>query len=381
MRRTTLFLYLDTLGYDLIQESGFLADLAPYRYRLRTVLGYSYASLPTVLTGVSPREHGCWMPFSYSPDESPFRRFAFLRHIPHRITDSPRIRARIARLMARRLHWTADLDLLNVSFGALPLFDVPAQRDLFEPGALAPCATAIDRLHHEHIPFLLGDRHATDAQNIDRAMAALEKREVPFILLHLRELDPILRQTGPRSDVAREKLRACESAIRRLVEAASRDDGLVRLYVGTAHGVAEVKETLDLRSRVGSARLAPGADYIAFYDPTMVRFWFAEPSARHRVMATLADVDAGRWLLDDQLRIEGIYFPDRRFGEAVFLLDSGTYCFPNDHHAHPVAATDGYYPEESASWGAFCANFPLEIPPRLIGDLAALILEGARWAR
>ena len=113
----------------------------------------------------------------------------------------------------------------------------------------------------------------------------------------------------------------------------------------------------------------------------MVRFWFAEPSVRHRIMATLADVDAGRWLLDDQLRIEGIYFPDRRFGEAVFLLEPGRYCFPNDHHAHPVAATGGYYPEESASWGAFCVNFPLEIPPRLIGDLAALILEGARWAK
>jgi hypothetical protein len=381
MRRTTLFFYFDTLGYSLIQEAGFLADLAPHRYRLRTVLGYPCATLPTVLTGVSPREHGCWMPFSYAPDDSPFRRFAFLRHIPHRITDSPRIRARIARLMARRLHWTADLDLLNVSFGVLPLFDAPAKRDLFEPGALAPCATAIDRLHGEHIPFFLSDRHATDAQNIDRAAAALERHEVPFILLHLRELDSILRQAGPHSDAAREKLRGHESAIRRLYEAACRDDGLVRLYVGAAHGITQVKETLDLRSRVESARLALGADYLAFYDPTMVRFWFAEASVRHRIMATLADVDAGRWLLDDQLRIEGIYFPDRRFGEAVFLLEPGTYCFPNDHHGIPVAATDGYYPDEPASWGAFCVNFPLEIPPRLIGDLSSLILEGARWAR
>ena len=380
MRRTTLFVLFDSLGWELIGEANFLADLARHRYRLRTVLGPTSASLPTLLTGAAPRDHGHWMPFSYAPDDSPFRRFFFIRHLPSRLARSPSIRRRIGHIIARRLRWSGDFDLSNVPLEILPFLDSTAKCDLFEPGALAPFATAVDRLREEQIPFLLSDPRATDAQNFERAGSALTGGQAPFVLLRARELDGVLCQAGPRSEAARQKLGWYEAEIRRLCEAAARDEALVRLYLGSGHGVTEVVETVDIQSRVEGTGLRLGSDYFAFYDATMARFWFADPPARHRIMGSLADVHRGCWLGDDQLRIEGVYFHDHRYGEAVFLLDPGVQIVPSYAAAQRLAATGGYHPDAPGSWGAFCANFPLEIPPRLIGDLSALILEGARWA-
>jgi len=379
MQRATIFVVLDALGYDLIEERDFLADLAPYRYRIRTVLGCAAATIPTLLTGTAPADHGRWMLFSYAPDHSPFRHFGFLRHLPRSVAHSRRVRATLARMIAHRLHWTGEFGLLNVPLKILPFLDYWAKRDPFEPGGLSPCATAIDRLHQERIPFFLSDRHADDARNFQEAAAALRAHTVPFTLIHARELDPVLRRHGPHSEAAREKLAWYEDEIRQLYEAARGDETLVRLYIGSDRGVTEVTDTVNVISRVEGAGLAWGSDYFAFYEPTMACFWFADAQARHRIMASIADIDRGRWLADDQLRIEGVYFPDHRYGQAIFLLEPGLVIAPSYRAPQAPVAAGGYHPEHPGSWAAFCANFPLEIPPRLLGDLSELILEGARW--
>jgi hypothetical protein len=379
MRKTTLFILLDALGYELIEQTGFLAGLAPHRYRLRTVLGSSTATIPTLLTGCAPFEHGRWMPYSYSPDDSPFRQFHFLRHLPRAIANSPRIRARLARIIARRLHWANDLDLLNVPLELLSVLDYAAKRHPFEPGGLSPVSSAIDRLHHERIPSFFSDPHATDAENFQHAREALQGRQAAFALIHATELCPVLRRHGLRGEAARDQLAWYEAQIRTLHQIAAQDGAAVRIYLGTDRGMTEVAQAVDLISKVHAAGVVPGRDYFAFYETTMARFWFADAHARHAVMGSLADVTHGRWLADDQLRIEGVYFHDHRYGQAIFLLEPGLVIAPSYQTAEAPAAADGYRPDHPGSWAAFCANILLDIPPRLIGDLCALILEGARW--
>ena len=381
MPRTTLFILFDALGYDLIEATGFLGDLAPHRYRLRTVLGYAAATIPTALSGTSPAEHGHWMLYSYAPDASPFRHLHFLRHLPGAIAASPRFRARLARMVARRLHWSADLDLLNLPLELLSYLDCPARRHPLEPGGLSPTTSAVDRLHTELVPTFISAPRATDAESFQQASAALQAGSVAFALIRAAELAPLLRRAGPRSEAVREKLRWYEARVRQLHEVAVQGGGAVRLYVGTDRGVTEVIRAVDIRSRVDAAGLTPVRDYFALYDATMARFWFADAAARHAVMGALADVTHGRWLADDQLRMEGVHFPDHRYGQAIFLLEPGIVIAPSYQEAEAPAATDGYHPDHSGSWGAFCASIPLEIPPRLVGDLAALMAEGARWTK
>jgi len=380
MSRATVFVLIEGLGWELMERSGLLADLAPHRYRLRTVLGGASATVPTLLTGMAPCDHGHWMPFSYSPGESPFRRLRLLRHLPSHLTSSGPFRRALARLLARRLGWTCELDLLHVPIALLPELDCSGRRALFEPGGMSPAATAIDRVHHERVPSFVGSGPRPDAELVSAAAGALGRGDARFVLVHLRELVAALHRAGPSSEEGACALAQCDDAVRALHRAAADAADEVRLYVGTDRGLTEVTETVDIRRRVEAAGLVLGRDYFAFYDPTMVRLWFADAASRHHLMASIADVGRGRWLGDDQLRLEGVYFHDHRYGEALFLLEPGLAIAPSYHSAEPLAAVGGYHPTHVGSWAGFCSSVRLGIPPALVGDLSALIVEGARWA-
>lgn len=379
MRRVTLFVLFEGLGYELADRAGFLAELAPHRYPLRTVLGDSFAALPTALTACAPCEHGRWARFPYAAQRSPFRRLALLRHLPAPLRASRCLRTWAARLCAHRRGWSGGLDLLRVPFALLPLLDYAGRRDPFEPGGLSPCSTALDRLRQEGIPFFLGDGRRGEAADFQAAARALHGGEAPFAFLQVRGLAQALHHSGPQGEPTRRALAASEARIARL-HAALASHAAVRLYVGGDQGLLPAGEAVDIRSRVQAAGLRLGEDYFAFYEPTMARFWFAHPQARHRVMGSLADVTRGRWLAGDQLRIEGLDFPDHRCGQAIFLLEPGLVAAPNYLTATAPAAAGGYHPEHGGTLGVFCANAPLAIPPRLVGDLCHLGVEGARWA-
>ncbi len=62
----TLFLFVDALGWELLQKHSFLDDALPYRRPLDTVFGYSSTCDPTILTGKAPRDHGHFSFFCYN---------------------------------------------------------------------------------------------------------------------------------------------------------------------------------------------------------------------------------------------------------------------------------------------------------------------------
>ncbi len=52
--RITLCFFVDALGWEAAQRHRAFQDLAPHAYRQRTILGYSCAAQPTILTGRMP---------------------------------------------------------------------------------------------------------------------------------------------------------------------------------------------------------------------------------------------------------------------------------------------------------------------------------------
>lgn len=80
--RVSLFVFIDALGWEVLRGRRFLEDELPWRQPVRSVLGYSSACVPSILTGLAPRDHGQWSFFFCSPDTSPFRSLRALRHLP-----------------------------------------------------------------------------------------------------------------------------------------------------------------------------------------------------------------------------------------------------------------------------------------------------------
>jgi hypothetical protein len=111
-------------------------------------------------------------------------------------------------------------------------------------------------------------------------------------------------------------------------------------------------------------------DYLAVYDSTMARFWFFSERARAQVVDHLHTVACGRILSDDELRDLGILFPDRRYGEVVFLLEPSWLLSNSDFNGNGwrPAGMHGYHPDDSYSDGIFLSTHKSEVELRTIAD-------------
>ncbi|MCK5619391.1 MAG: nucleotide pyrophosphatase, partial [Candidatus Krumholzibacteria bacterium] len=59
-RPLTIVLLIDALGWEIAERFEFCKGLSLRRAPLGTVLGYSSAAIPSLLSGALPSEHGAW---------------------------------------------------------------------------------------------------------------------------------------------------------------------------------------------------------------------------------------------------------------------------------------------------------------------------------
>ena len=72
--KLSLFIFIDAFGWEVKQRhpdflNGLIRDSKP----LETILGYSSACDPSIISGLTPAEHGLWNSFYYEPVDSPFK--------------------------------------------------------------------------------------------------------------------------------------------------------------------------------------------------------------------------------------------------------------------------------------------------------------------
>lgn len=61
MKTLGLFVFIDGFGWEVLRRHPeFLAGLAPERKSLETILGYSSACDPSIISGITPSGHKLW---------------------------------------------------------------------------------------------------------------------------------------------------------------------------------------------------------------------------------------------------------------------------------------------------------------------------------
>ena len=51
-----IFLFIDALGWKIVNDYSFLTELLPYRKKIDMQFGYSSSAIPTILSGKTPAE-------------------------------------------------------------------------------------------------------------------------------------------------------------------------------------------------------------------------------------------------------------------------------------------------------------------------------------
>lgn len=364
-----IFVLIDALGWSLVEGRDFLCNLLPYRVPLRTVLGYSSGAIPSILSGLSPAQTGHWNLFYYDPQGSPFHWMRHFLFLPDWVLDS-RISRKVVKELGRRLLGLGPSFECYVSPHILPWFNWVEKRDLYAPGGINGAPSIFDRMKESGVPYCAYSyREMTDAQILDRARHDVETEKASFYFLYLSEMDMFLHTHRRDNQELAQRLGWYEEELRKLFFVAKKLDPGMSFTVLSDHGMTPVEHHYDLVRDVEAMGYRMPRDYLAVYDSTMARFWFFDESARRSITEKLASLVCGRILSSSELEQLGVFFPDQRYGELIFLFHPGWLLSRSDFNGHgwsPVGM-HGYHPDDPYSDAIFLSN---EEPARTVQSIS-----------
>lgn len=379
-RRLAIAIFVDACGWGVVEpRPWFLPGLAERR-PVRSLFGYSSACVPAILTGRPPDETDHWSSFYYSPGTSPFRPLRHLRTLPSSLFDRGRVRGYLSKAIARAYGYTGYFQIYSLPFDILPYFDYAEKRDIFRPGGINKGQSIVDELVREGTPHHVSNWRLDERANFDALTRAIASRDIAFGLLYAAELDALMHDQTKDSPVVDDKLRWYQREIEQLLASARDSYDEVRCALFSDHGMATVRRVVDLTPLISATGLRFGEDYVGLYDSTMMRFWFLAPRAEERIRAALADTSEGRWLRREELEAYGTYWPDGKFGHAIYALEPGVLLNPSHMGNTPPKAMHGYRPDHPDSDSALLADFRPDTPIHSITDLYRLMREMAAWA-
>lgn len=365
--RLYVFVLIDALGWKFVESIKFLDELLPYRKPLRTVLGFSSGAIPTMLTGVLPAQHGHWNLYYYDPKGSPFRWLRRLDFLPQAILDN-RIGRKLLKELGRHLLGLGPMFECLVRPRLLPYFNWVEKRNIYSAKGISGHRSIFDQLEAAEISYRVYSYHSQhDDQILDSARQDIEQGAARFFFIYLSEIDHFLHEHCSDTQAISEKLSVYAAKLSDIYRSAASSDGKLTFTVISDHGMTKVHDHYDIYAEIGSLPLAMPEDYLAVYDSTMARFWFFNDRARQLICNSLARIRCGHVLQSGELRDLGIYFPDHRFGDLVFLLDPGWLFSRSDFHGRWMpSGMHGYHPDDPWSDAVFLSN---QEPPVVMSSI------------
>jgi hypothetical protein len=352
-----LFVFVDACGWEIIKDHPFAKRHAPVRRKLRSVFGYSSACIPSILSGRWPVEHRNWCYFVYDPVHSPFRALRHLRWLPRAITSRRMFRHRLSKLLKVHLKFRGYFDLYNIPFEYISLFDFSEKKNPLQPMGLNRGPNIFDHLKERGIAWHVSEPALGERRNLDALIGDIKAEKIDFGFLYWPDLDGVLHHVGNTSPDVPAKLNSYEPWLDELMASAREHYSEVKLTIFSDHGMANCDRHLDLRALIEPLGLRMGVDFAVVYDSTMARFWFFNDHARAAVTECLRGVGEGRIVPDSELADLGTLFPDRYFGEMIFLVDEGVLIVPSHMGERPIRAMHGYHPDAPHSYASLLTNY------------------------
>lgn len=377
-RQVRVFVLIDALGWSFLEGREFLSDFLTYRKPLRTVLGFSSGAIPTILTGVPPARNGHWNLFYYDPEGSPFRWLRPFHHLPQGIMNH-RVTRKVLKETGRHLLGLGKNFECCVSPKLLPWFNWVEKRNIYEAGGISGAQSIFDQLTEQGISFrVYSYHHWTDREILDLAQRDIAKSDASFFFVYLCEMDLLLHNQWKNPSALEERLRWYESRLRDLFGRAREIDTEATMAVFSDHGMTPVEHHFDLVKEVESLGFSMPSDYLAVYDSTMARFWFFNDRVRNATFERLTKLPCGRFIPEDEQELLGIRFPDRRFGEAIFLLHPRWLMASSDFNGGGwmPAGMHGYHPDDPYSDAIYLSDRQPPFPMMTIADVYRCMSEG-----
>ena len=358
--KVKVFVFVDALGWKQVERYDFLRDLLPNRRKIEMQFGYSCTAIPTILTGERPSVHGHLAFYDYAPEKSPFRKMRFLAPLlrPKSFWRRGRIRHQLSKLIKKLYGFTGYFQLYGVPVERLPKLDYCEKTDLFVRGGLAPVKNLADVWSEQGHRYLISNWRLPEAENFRIAAEAFRKGEVDRAFVYSAAFDALQHDNVGKDEVLRPKVDKYADTIRALHSALVEGGRPFELTVFSDHGMTPLRGTADVPSALAKTGLVWGEDYASAIDSTMARFWWLKPEAEAKVRTAL-DGFRGHWLTEEEMKRHGIWRDDRKFGDAIFLADTGVQFAPSDMGVKPLNGMHGFDPDDEDSLACWLSTVPV----------------------
>ncbi len=368
-----LFFFIDAFGWEVYQRNHFfLQDKIRDTRRLDTILGYSSACDPSIISGLLPSEHGMWSSFYYSPNTCPYRWLRFLSILPSALVNRGRVRYWMSRVIKKLHGFTGYFMIYNVPFRLLPFFDYCEKRSIWHEG-LVRGKTIFNRLDAQGIPYSVHQSGTSDQERFERLRKQLASGSIGLAYVSLGRLDALMHAKGNAGPEVTELLHWYDQQIRETIATAETAYETVSWYVFTDHGMHNTTGAYDLIGDVSRLGLKHGKDYVAFYDATMGRFWTLNDQARTALKGLLSTHSQGRLVDDAELKELGIFFEDRQYGDLIFLMNPAVQIVPSYMGSKRMPGLHGYHPSEPDSSASLLSNRSLPDSLKRINQIYSLM--------
>lgn len=339
-----IVLLADAIGYHYCDDQTVkdrLSQLFETIVPAESFLAYSAGIHASIWTSSHIKDHGIWLNY-------------FLKSFPNRETEINHLAWRLQSLITfvhKRLVQNPSLYYIpkeiSSSFGKI-------EYDFTSP------------FYHKELSSLFWELTANEvkfqfsvARKIEQLSSVISKNAVN--ILFLDEFDALGHRLGPKSPMLKKRILELVDRLETIKRMNA--DSLIILF--SDHGMSEIRTRVDFLEQIrflDKNGIKLGRDYVFFLDGTLIRFWLRrkEEKAEQALRETAADFP-GHVLSEEEKQRYGLPVSNK-FGDLVFLADSGTEIFPN--FFHPLYASyekgiHGYAPESSCSFGIFAATSSL----------------------
>ena len=372
-----IFLFIDALGWKIVNDHRFLTELLPERKKINMQFGYSSSAIPTILSGKTPSEHGHLGLFRFAPETSPFKAFSRLAWLfkPESFWNRGRIRHHLSKLLKKVYGFTGYFQLYRMPVWKLKFVDYCEKRDLFVAGGMENIANLHDTLSRKGVDFHISDWHLNDDKNYIAAEKAIEDGK-NFLFVYTASFDGVLHDKISDTAAIKNKLDEIGKQIVHLYRKAEEYAEKVHFTVISDHGMTPLSGTVNIMDAVEKNGLVFGKDYGACFDSTMARFYYLNEKAEP-VISGLMKKFPGHFLSKEEESKYGIYRTDRIFGDAIFLLDAGIQIVPSDMGDKPQNGMHGFAPENEHSFAMILSNTPIPEKVENVADYFNFMTERA----
>ncbi len=372
----TVFLFIDALGWKIINEYDFLPDELPHRKAVDMQFGYSCSAVPTILSGEQPTVHGHLSLFNYDPASSTFKKIALLHNLlrPRSFFNRGRVRNILSKIVKRACGITGYFQLYQMRLDRLSLMEYGEKRDLFLPNGMEDVENLADYMERNKFSYHISNWHLSEQENLSIAMENIKSQDKDFIFIYTASMDSLLHDYPNDKDIIKNKLKFYERAIREIILLGNKSAKNFHFNVISDHGMTPLAGSYDMQKLFSDNNLEWGKDYVSCLDSTLLRLWYIDKSKQAFIEQLLKSAP-GRLLSKAEEIQYGIYREDRKFGEAIFLMNVGWQIIPSDMGSKPLNGMHGSEPSDIDSQAAILSNEPIPEYVNKVADFFKLMIE------